>query len=181
MIKNLKLIEHIHHLMDNQRIILTYLGEITPEIINAILKVLKKENKGFETELSLKKKVYKIIVECLENITKHSEVVSQEAPTSIFLLGKKDNNFFVITGNYINARQVNEIKSAIDRVNSMEKDAIQQKYREVLLEGIISPKGGAGLGLLDIAIKSGRKLEYEFLDTDDSSTFYILKTQVTSN
>lgn len=174
-------IEHAYSLMSDQQILLAYLGEVTPDLINAILKGVKNDNVGFqEQELLTKKKVYNIIVESLENITRHSEVEEKGQHPSLFLLGKTDKNYFVVSGNYIYKNQVDHLKKMIDQVNALSKDDIKKVYRDILAEGKISVKGGAGLGIIDMAIKSGNKLEYTFIPVEDTISFYILKTQVSS-
>ena len=42
----------------------------------------------------------------------------------------------------------------------------------------ISSKGGAGLGIIDMALKSGNKFEYSFNQIDDSNSFFTLKVKV---
>ncbi|MBI2269001.1 MAG: hypothetical protein HYU69_01445 [Bacteroidetes bacterium] len=174
-------IEHAYSLMSDQQILLAYLGDVTPELINAILKGVKNDSVGFQKEeLLTKKKVYNIIVESLENITRHSEVEEKGLQPSLFLLGKNDKNYFVVSGNYIYNNQVDNLKQMIDQVNALDKENIKKVYRDILAEGKISVKGGAGLGIIDMAIKSGNKLEYTFIPVQDKISFYILKTQVSS-
>ncbi len=178
MAANTSFISDIYNMMSDQKIILTYLGDITPDITNALLKAIKNDNTKFDEEVATKKKVYKIIVECLENICRHSEKVEKKLSQSIFLLGRDENSYYIITGNYILGTQVESIKSVLEQVNSMNKDQIKEKYREILSEGKISDKGGAGLGIIDIAMKSENKIEYEFVPVQNDISFYIFKVQV---
>ena len=174
-------IEHAYSLMSDQQILLAYLGDVTPDIINAILKGVKNDNTSFkEEELLTKKRVYNIIVESLENIKRHSEVEEKEHHPSLFLLGKQELHYFVVTGNYIYNDQIPALQKMIDYVNKLEKDDIKSVYRSILADGTISVKGGAGLGIIDMAIKSGNKLEYVFQPVEENISFYILKTQVSS-
>ena len=174
-------IEHAYSLMSDQQILLAYLGDVTPDLINAILKGVKNENSTFkEEELRTRKKVYNIIVESLENITRHSDVEEKEQHLSLFLLGKKDDHYFVVSGNYIYNNQVENLKKMIDYVNSLDKQDIKTVYRNILAEGKFSLKGGAGLGIIDMAIKSGNKMAYTFIPVEDNISFYILKTQVST-
>jgi len=175
---NSSFISDIYNMMTDQKIILTYLGDITPDITNALLKAIKNDNTKFDEEIATKKKVYKIIVECLENICRHSEKVEKKLSQSIFLLGKDDANYYIITGNYIYGNQIASIKEILDQVNTMNKEQIKERYREVLAEGKISDKGGAGLGIIDIALKSENKIEYEFVPVEKDISFYIFKVQV---
>lgn len=171
-------VEYIYDLMSDQEILLTYVGDVTIDVTNALLKGIKGDKVNFNPENIVQKKVYNIIVECLENIYRHSEVIEKTSQPSIFILGKSGESFYVITGNHVYSKQVNHLKSVIDQVNSLDKEGIKNLYREILAEGNLSEKGGAGLGIFDIALKSGQKLEYEFIPVENEISFYILKTQI---
>lgn len=174
-------IEHAYSLMSDQQILLAYLGDVTPELINAILKGVKNDSVAFqEEEMQTKKKVYNIIVESLENITRHSEVEEKQLNLSLFILGKTGKNYYVVSGNYIYNDQIDNLRNMIDEVNILDKNDIKKVYRNILAEGKISIKGGAGLGIIDMAIKSGNRLEYEFVPVENNISFYILKTQISS-
>ena len=170
----------IYNLMSNQKILMTYLGDITPDITNALLKSIKDDtNQGTDEEVIVKKKVYKIIVECLENICRHTEITDQRPfRPSLFVLGKHDNHYHIISGNYIIKTQADSIKAILDQLSGLDADGVKQKYREVLAEGKLTQKGGAGLGMLDIVQKSGNKIEYDFLPADEGTFFFMIKAQV---
>lgn len=74
--------------------------------------------------------------------------------------------------------EVPKLKEKLDLVNSMDKDELKTYYKQVLNEGQMSEKGTAGLGMIDIARKSGEKLDYNFLDVKDTTTFFSLAVSV---
>lgn len=174
----MKIISALYHLLSEEKIILTYMGDITTDITNALLKNLKSEKGSFGEETAIKKKIYRIIVECLENICRHSIEIENRSRPSLFVIIKRKDHYQVISGNYIRNDMVNSIRSMIEAVNAMSQGGLKEKYREVLINGELSEKGGAGLGILDIAIKSGNKLEYDFLPDDKNCSLYILKVKV---
>ena len=47
-------------------------------------------------------------------------------------------------------------------------------YKFILNHQRISAKGGGGLGLVDIARKTGNKLEYSFKEYNDKYSFFYL-------
>ena len=52
-------------------------------------------------------------------------------------------------------------------------------YNEILTsETSSSFKGGAGLGIIDMALKSGNRFEYNFNKIDDYHSFFTLKVKV---
>ena len=56
--------------------------------------------------------------------------------------------------------------------------ALKQYYMEHLENNQLSEKGGAGLGFITIAMKSGNKLTYEFNKINDETALFMLTSTV---
>ena len=63
----------------------------------------------------------------------------------------------------------------------MNQDELKQLHKEKMRETAISDKGGAGLGFIDIARKTGNPLEYHFEPIDENNSFFLLKTIISRN
>ena len=83
-----------------------------------------------------------------------------------------------MTANYIEVDNIAPLKAKLDKINALDKDGLRSYYKEVLDNGKYSVHGGGGLGMIDIARKSGNKLEYDFSDVNDYFGLYILKIKV---
>jgi uncharacterized protein (UPF0264 family) len=70
------------------------------------------------------------------------------------------------------------LRDRIERVNSLTKDELRQYYREILDNNRISQKGGADLGMIDMARKSGQKLDFSFTQVNDKLSFFDLTVKV---
>ena len=66
----------------------------------------------------------------------------------------------------------------IDNINSLDKDGLKELHKFKMRETAISEKGGAGLGFIDIARKTGNPLEYHFEPIDADNSFFLLKSRV---
>jgi hypothetical protein len=95
-------------------------------------------------------------------------------------LAKDENGYSITTGNFIPNSDVKGWKAHFDTVNQASKEEIRTLYREQLHHGELSEKGGAGLGIIDIARRSGEKLHYEFQDCHDGNSFFSLKVTVSA-
>ena len=60
------------------------------------------------------------------------------------------------------------------RINRSTHEEIKELYKFILNHQRISAKGGGGLGLVDIARKTGNKLEYAFKDYNENYSFFYL-------
>jgi hypothetical protein len=179
-----------HKMMLDKKITLIYEGEVTQEITKAFTSMTEKNLDKVEEDGKIKKKVYHVMVECLQNISKHADDDTQTASdsledglakTGIFLIGNDQNQYFITSGNGIVNENIPALKSLIDNINSLNQDELKQLHKEKMRETAISDKGGAGLGFIDIARKTGNPLEYHFEPIDDKTSFFLLKTIISRN
>jgi len=91
---------------------------------------------------------------------------------------KEDVGFLIQTGNYIENTSVTNLKERIDRINLLDEVELKMYYRDVLANGSFSDKGTAGLGMIDIARKSGNKLAYSFIPFDEELSFFSLSVKI---
>lgn len=169
--------------MENNNVMLSFKGNITSELLTSILQIMETKMENMEESPKIKKKVYNILVECLQNLYHHTEEIqidNEKTKTAIFMIGKENNEYTIITGNYIKNQQIPELKSKLDKINSMSKEELKEYYKEILTNGEISLKGGGGLGIIDIARKAGRKIEYDFIPVDDCCSFFSFSIKVGS-
>ncbi len=165
-------------------IILEYAGSISSDVISNTLAEFESKINMSEDLKRVRKKVYNVLVECLQNLYHHVD----EPPENVELDEKdkygaviltRDGTFFRIsTGNFIKKDKINSIKDRIDQVNSLSDDEVKILYREILNNSEFSDKGGGGLGILDIVRKTGNKLEYNFFQVDDDYIFYALDVYI---
>ncbi|MCK5536351.1 MAG: SiaB family protein kinase [Bacteroidales bacterium] len=156
-----------------------YRGNFTQSIIKQILALTETNIEHTEESTRVKKRIYLIMVEGLQNITRHQDfVLETEETTAVFFMQKKGDLYFITTGNLIPNDKIENLEEQIKKVNSLEGDELKKYYREVLTHGRISEKGGAGLGLIEMARKSGSKLKYKFNKLNDSDSFFYLQTGI---
>lgn len=159
-----------------------YRGLFTTNITDNILSLAESNLVQKEDPRALRRKVYNVMVEGLQNITKHQADldVHEDLNYGVFVLKKEHYKYFITTGNLIENEFIDTLSNQITQVNSLDKDELKAYHREVLLHGKMSSKGGAGLGLIDMARKSGNKLLYSFEKLDDKFSYFYLHTEIPS-
>ena len=60
----------------------------------------------------------------------------------------------------------------------MDADELKDMYKFILNHQRLSEKGGGGLGLVDIARKTGNKLDYNFNSYNDKYSFFNLDVYI---
>lgn len=174
----------IYETLNREQILLSYLGEVTPELTNSVLKSVKRDNNAYTDKIPVKKKIYNIIVESLENIYKHFDVKEKITAPSIFLFGTQADHYYIISGNYVYTETGERLKETIDELNSLDREKMRKKYRTALLQSVDENGreiNAAGIGLIDMALKSENKLEYQFRHASDGITFFTLIVRVNMN
>jgi hypothetical protein len=177
------LVYRMHREMVDNRILLVYEGEVNQDITKAFTTMTQRNlEEDVETSLPIKKRVYHVMVECLQNIGKHSDNLHSGEPevpgSGIFLVSRSDAGFHVVTGNPIANTRKAEVAEMLDKVNGMNEEEIKAYYKQKIVESRISEKGGAGLGFIDIVKKTGNKIEYHFERINDATSFFIMKTLI---
>jgi len=74
---------------------------------------------------------------------------------------------------------VEDIAMFLGKLNSLDSDTLDDLYKKQMREGIMSPKGGAGLGFIDIRRKTGNPLDYSFVSIDEDTSFFIFTSTIT--
>ncbi len=169
--------------MDQNNILLSFKGDITSDLLTSILQIMENKMDHMHEEPKTKRKVYNVLVECLQNLYHHMDDAANcqgdMHRSAIFIISKNDGAYNIITGNYILNENIYGLKSRLDEVNELSKDQLKDYYKSVLNNGEMSLKGGGGLGMIDIARKTGEKLDYNFLEIDNKVSFFTLIIKVT--
>jgi hypothetical protein len=171
----------LHRTMLSQNLILVYQGDFTQESTKSILSMAERNLDSSGEDSSIKRKVFNVMVEALQNIVKHSdELVDGQVRShaAIFLIGKESNRYSIMSGNPVRVSNVDKLKKTLEHINGLDKDGLKELYKEIIKNTTISEKGGAGLGFVDMARKSGGKLEFEFPAMNAEYCFFCLKVNV---
>lgn len=165
--------------MMKERLMFVYRGLVTNENSVPLLMLLENEMKDSDYGYVGRKRLFMFVLESLQNVSRHSND-NQHAKMSIVVYSKSDTGYTVTTGNVIPNAKVDGLKSRLDEVNNLETDEIRNVYRQMLSNAEFSSKGGAGLGLIEMAKKTGNKLDYDFIPVDDENSYFILSKTVDS-
>jgi hypothetical protein len=178
----LEFVYDFYRSMKAHEITLVYEGEITHQITKAFTSLTESNMAKEEESNTVQKKVFHVMVECLQNISKHAHTFGSDdylfAGRGIFMVSKGTEDYHVTTGNVIENRKIEELTGMLEEINSLDKEGLKQLYKKQMREGRLSDKGGAGLGFIDIVRKTGNKLEYHFLPIDETNSFFLLSSSI---
>ena len=185
------ILDRVHDLYDElerQRVMLSFKGELNPELITVILGLVERKLSSMEPDQKTRKRVFNVVVECLQNLYHHNahlrvegeQALASKDPHGVVMIAHADTGYSVLTGNFMAGGEVQQLKAHLDKINSATPDDLREWYRAKLADGKYSDAGGGGLGMIDIARRSGGKLEYAFVPYDQDSAFFSLNVNVTT-
>lgn len=159
-----------------------YRGAFTQNLTRKILSLAESNLQRFVDKSSLQNRIYFIMVEGLQNVTRHQEDTSERESehAGIFAIQKVENRYIITTGNTIVNTKVDSLKQRLEKVNNLDREELKKLHREILSTGELSDKGGAGLGLIEMARRSGNRLTFDFEYIDLYWSYFYLQTEIPS-
>lgn len=172
-------LNQIHSIMNQENAVLIYSGEFNQEIVKSMLSYAEGKLDSSGIDDLVKKKIFNVMVEMLQNITKHQYVEDSTIVQPCFILIEEENHYNLLTGNPIKIDTTEMVAGRINQVNSLNADELKDLYKQARLNSRISDVGGAGLGFIDMARKTENKLDFGFHDINSSIyKYFTLKAQV---
>ncbi|MFA5648167.1 MAG: SiaB family protein kinase [Bacteroidales bacterium] len=156
---------------------LIYKGEMNHQIMRSFAFMANRKIIEKNLPTSIRKRIFHIMIECLQNITKHSDDFDQKdnkIGNGLFIVGQEKNSFYVVTGNIVKNESVKQLEAKLVKINESSPQELKDSFLKQMIEGPLNERGGAGLGLIDIARKSGRKLFYHFVPFDKDRQYFLL-------
>jgi hypothetical protein len=174
----------IYKQLEERNVIISFKGVMTSEILTTILQIMESRMDKLEERPKIRKKVFNVLVECLQNLYHHidddidDKSTPQDERNCLFMITRENAAYIITTGNYIKPEDSPILEEKLDTINGMTRDELKSYYKQVLNEGTMSDKGTAGLGMIDIARKSGKKLEYDLTPINENLTFFSLSVRI---
>lgn len=170
--------------LNGDDVLIAYKGNVSSELISNVLEVVEARMDDYSEDSKIRKKVYNVLVESLQNLYHHIEELPPELQKDfdekfgILVVSRVKSKYKISTGNFIAVEHIPALQNKIDKINSMNKDELKDMYKFILNHQRLSEKGGGGLGLVDIARKTGNKLDYKFNKYNEEYSFFNLDVYI---
>ncbi len=153
------------------KIVLHFEGEMRAAVLDHLVESVEERLEDFDEPMRLRKKIVHIIVEALQNVYNYfrveEEIKQQRFKTIRLTILKYEGYYELRISNYVARQKVENLRTQLERVNRLSEEKLRESYLNILGSQEFSAHGGAGLGILDIARKSGQKLRYRFKNAND--------------
>ena len=164
-------------------IVLHYKGPLTYDTIGELITSLRENMKLRGTRFGLFKKLLTLMIESLENIVRYysdsmvSTYILEEYPPEI-LISMNSTLYTLETVNLIYHSDIPALKAKLTQLNNFDQEAIKELYKATITNGKFSEKGGAGLGIIEMAKIVEKKMEFSFTDIDQEHSYFYLKLAI---
>ncbi|MFC2151703.1 SiaB family protein kinase [Bacteroidota bacterium] len=166
--------------MKSYDVVVNHKGFVSLDNIDDILHHLKNYLFHRQTDKLMRKRVYSLSVECLDNILKHSDLNEEEHELIInypprFIVERIAEDYLIHTGNIVLNENIDRIIKKLEKLNNLKFEEINDLYKESLANAEISEKGGAGLGLIVMAKTTKQKIRYDFEKMSDKFSYFAMQ------
>lgn len=156
-----------------------YTGIYNYQAVNTHLITIKQYLETHIESKQIIRKIYRILVECIENINKHGFSFKKDNETSSIygyvVLASDDEKYTIYVGNFVANEEIPSIKKMFDSVIELEKDALKEAYNTKLHHTELSAKQGMGIGIIDIALMAKKPIKYATHFFNDDVSFFTLE------
>ncbi len=172
-------VHDFYRLLRSDNLSLFYQG-ITHDNITDKLISLSDENIKSRLDLErIRKRVSVAISECFQNLIRHKEN-PEERPgevymPSMFMIRNYEHNYFIGSANLINKNKGKELRDQLGNLNELSQQELRQLYLKLLPAPGFSGKGGAGLGLIEMARKSKQRFAFDFLSLNKLFSMFFMQ------
>lgn len=162
---------------DEKKIIVSHLGELDQRKINTLSSLVEAQLEYLRANKTITKKIFNIVIEVLQNIALHGEKKGTDNPLNYLLVGKTPSEFTVYAGNAIPNSVVKNLEDRLKRIQSFSTFELKKQYMDVLTNGTLSEKGGAGLGFLTMALKA-QEINFDFVNLNEEYSLFSIQLKV---
>jgi hypothetical protein len=172
----LKQVKEFHKFVLDEDIYIIHRDSFSKDAYMPVLKMFENNMQALSTNARVEKRAYHLSVEIVQNISRHSLLINDQRE-GIFILAKKDEQYIIYAGNFIENENVESLRERLNALNGLDREALTGLYKKQLRSGKPTKDGGAGLGVIDIA-RDSETFNFDFFPVDDQKSFFTLSVKL---
>jgi hypothetical protein len=172
---NLDIFSSFHDIANANGILFYYHGNISQNVISTMGEALKHRLESQDANARTSRKVFSSFIEMVQNTMHYSdEPDAAGSRLGTVAVGKRDERFFIVSGNLIDKQFAARIRERLEPLRQMSAEEIKRAYHEQLKSDNSddSISKGAGLGFLTLARDAAEPIEYSLVDMPGHESEY---------
>jgi len=172
-----KMLIDLQSTLGSSGILISFSGRFSQGIIEELGEAIMKHMEAEDRPRNSIYNVFAIFVEITHNIKKYavsklgSEFYDRIYNSGIVTIGRNEEGYFICSGNLIEKADSERLAEKLDSLIHLDKDQLKKRYKEQMKKDLPPDSTGAGLGLIDIARKSSKSMNYSMRNMQDLSFF----------
>jgi hypothetical protein len=160
---------------------LDYKGPVDVRVMDLLLNQLKTAHEFMVLDKTTGKKVYSILAECLDNISKYSgrKSTGNDIIHASVSVRKHLDKIIVKAENPIANDKINALVKKLKHINAVDEDTLKKIYDERITSELRLGENREGLGFVLMILKSGNSIEYKI--TRSNGNYSLFEIQVSIN
>lgn len=163
--------------MVKENILLLRKGDFSQQTILPLIDLIKSNIDSNKKLPLFKKKTLYILIEVLQNISKHAKEENGKRE-GLFLISLKNNRYTINTGNFIDIADVEPLKEKLKNLVDLDEKGLAEMYKKKILNNENDKSGNVGIGLIEMGKYSSEKLKYNFKRHSDALSFFSLSITI---
>lgn len=170
--------------MSETGLLLSFSGPFSQGIIEELGAAIKGYMREGNHSKSMNMNVFSVFIEQTQNIKNYitkrgiNEFTDPFHGYGIVVIGREGENYFIKSGNIIEQRDMEKLSDRIKLLQDADKDQLKKMYKSQIRSDPPPGSNGAGLGLIEMARKAAKPLEYSFTKVDNNNYFFTLHVTV---
>lgn len=156
---------------------LAHFGSVNQDLVNSLTVNVEEMMISAGDRKPLIKRVFSILIEGLQNILLHGERYDHEQ-LGLLIVASNENKYRIVLGNIALLAEQQKLIEYLNKLNHLSEEAVKAYYLETLNNGLMSAKGGAGLGFITMRMKSKAVLSYQFQEWSEDQSFFTISTDL---
>lgn len=175
----------VHKLYDvlaGDRFCFLYSGRFHDEHTASLIPLGEEVLDGARAQRTYRQRVSYVMVEAYQNIVRHRATLPIEmergAGRSLFMLRSHAAGDEVVAMDPVAATEVPALKATLERIGGLDLRQLKELFLRSLQDSSRSQRGGAGLGLIEMARRSGHRLRHAVYPVDEAHRLFALQIVV---
>lgn len=135
-------------------IIVHFVGDLNTGYANAISAKLEQLIESKISDKQARKRFYTVYIEAIQNIRIHGCTDENDRVPGAVTIYTDGNKLCGVFLNIIQKSEGLNLLKRYERINNLDRDELKKGYLKQMMNGVMSEKGGAGLGIITIVLRS---------------------------
>lgn len=157
---------------DSEEVLVHFVGDLNVGYTNAISSKLEQLVEGKVSDKQARKRFYTVYIEAIQNIRLHGSRDEKDrvpAGVTVFVTPSKICALFV---NIIDKSVGENLINRYELINNKDRNELKAMYLDQMMNGEMSVKGGAGLGIITIILRSQNKSKVNLVPLSDQNEIF---------